>query len=169
MLTSTYLRLLSTALILSLAGPALAQARRNDSPLAAGAPTDQPVALTGEYASSLREFEQLIAPAVKQAHKTLPKARQRFTAGLPAGQAFFLTTRIFDTDGRFEQVFVRVKNWSSGTVQGLISNELNVVQQYKPGQLITFPETAVLDWTISTADGREEGNFVGKLLDSLQR
>lgn len=169
MLSFAYLRLLSTAFALSLACSALAQSGRNDSPLAAGAPTDRPVALTGEDASSLREFEQLIAPAVKQARKTLPKAQQRFRAGLPSGQAFFLTTRIFDANGRFEQVFVRVKNWSGGTVQGLISNELNVVQQYKPGQLITFPETAVLDWTISTADGREEGNFIGKLLDSLQR
>lgn len=163
------LPVLGVVLALSTTSPAHAQSGRNDAPLATSAPTDQPLTLIGESASSLQEFDRLIAPAVKQARKTLPKARQRFSAGLPAGQVFFLTTRIFDADGRYEQVFVRVKNWSGNTVQGLISNELNVVQQYQPGQLITFPTAAVLDWTISTADGREEGNFVGKLLDSLQR
>ncbi|NVO32630.1 DUF2314 domain-containing protein [Hymenobacter lapidiphilus] len=135
----------------------------------AAAPTDKPRTVAGTDADqSLREFDKLIAPAVKQARRTLPAAKKRFLAGLPAGQAFYLTTRIFDADGKYEQVFIRVQEWTGATARGLISNELNLVQQYQPGQSISLPESAVLDWTITTADGREEGNFVGKLIDSLQ-
>ena len=34
---------------------------------------------------------------------------------------------------------------------------------------LSFPETAVLDWTIRYADGREEGNFVGRYLEAANR
>lgn len=161
---------LVAALLLAAAGfTAQAQQPRNAAPVSAAAPTDQPLNLTNtEAGQELAQFEKLLAPAVKQARKTLPQAKKRFLAGLPSGQTFFLTTRIFDADGRFEQVFIRVKDWSGTTVTGLISNELNLVQQYKTGQTIRFPEKAILDWTITSADGREEGNFVGKLIDSLQ-
>ena len=66
-------------------------------------------------------------------------------------------------------MFVRVKEWSGTTVKGIISNDLNMVRSYQPGQLITFPESAVLDWTVTSPDGGEEGNFVGKLMDAQQR
>ncbi|WP_185816797.1 DUF2314 domain-containing protein [Hymenobacter metallilatus] len=148
----------------------LAQQPRNEAPLAPNAPTDRPLTITGTSAeAALRDFDKLLAPAVKQARKTLPRARQRFTKGLPAGQAFFLTTRIFDPSGAYEQVFVRVQEWEGTTVKGIISNDLDVVRSFRPGQLISFPESAVLDWTITTPDGKEEGNFVGKLLDARQR
>ncbi|WP_165768151.1 DUF2314 domain-containing protein [Hymenobacter amundsenii] len=170
MSSSLHLRALAATLLLSAAGLAAhAQTPRNEAPVSAAAPTDQPLALAStEAGASLREFDRLIAPAVKQARKTLPHAKKRFLAGLPAGQAFFLTTRIFDSNGNYEQVFIRVKDWSGTTVQGLISSELNLVQQYQAGQLIRFPEKAILDWTIATPDGGEEGNFVGKFIDSLQ-
>lgn len=158
-----------SALLLVLLPLALPLTVCGQAPAAAAAPTDQPQLLAGtEVVQSLQQFDKLIAPAVKQARKTLPAAKKRFAAGLPAGQAFYLTTRIFDADGKYEQVFVRVQAWRGATVQGRISNELNLVQQYQSGQVISFPESAVLDWTITTADGGEEGNFVGKLIDSLQ-
>ncbi|MET4105751.1 DUF2314 domain-containing protein [Hymenobacter sp. UYP22] len=157
------------ALLLS-SQAAVAQQPRNEAPLASTAPTDRPVAIAGTSAEAeLRAFDKLLAPAIKQARRTLPQAKQRFLKGLPAGHAFFLTTRIFDPSGAYEQVFVRVREWNGTTVKGIISNDLNVVRSYQPGQLITFPESAVLDWTVAMPDGGEEGNFVGKFLDAQQR
>ncbi len=170
MSTSSFFRALAATLLLSAASlAAQAQTLRNDIPVSAAAPTDQPLALAGtEAVRELREFDRLIAPAVKEARKTLPQAKKRFLAGLPAGQAFYLTTRIFDANGNHEQVFIRVKDWSGAGIEGRISNELRLVQQYQAGQLIRFPEKAILDWTIVTPDGSEEGNFVGRFIDSLQ-
>lgn len=145
-----------------------AQQPHNNASLSPNAPTDKPLKLAGtENDYNLQQFEKLIAPAVKQARRTLPQAKKRFQTGLADGLAFFLTTRIYDADGRFEQVFVRVQEWQGSSIKGVIASDLAVVQQYQAGQLIEFPEKAVLDWTISQPNGSEEGNFVGKLIDSL--
>jgi hypothetical protein len=46
-----------------------------------------------------------------------------------------------------------------------------ISRAFRPGrhssrQSITVPESEVLDWTIARPDGSEEGNFIGKYLDS---
>lgn len=147
----------------------MAQQQSNNAPLANNAPTDRPISIVStEEGKQLQAFEAVIAPAVKQARKTLPQAKKRYQLGLPADEAFFLTTRIFDADGKFEQVFVRVTNWEKDKVTGTIANDLGTVKQYQINQSITFPEKAVFDWTIAKPDGSEEGNYVGKLIDTLQ-
>ncbi|ALD22335.1 hypothetical protein AM218_15370 [Hymenobacter sp. DG25A] len=144
--------------------PAQVQAQKK------AAPTEQPSGLAGtEQADVLREWDKTIAKPVKQAQKTLPSVKKRYAAGLPAGQTLYLTTRLFDSNGQFEQVFVQVTSWQGNEVTGTLANHLELVQQYQPNQAITFPEQAVLDWTITTPDGREEGNFVGKFIDQLQQ
>ena len=162
--------LLTAALGLPLAPPAWAQATPAPGP---PAPADRPVLVAAEAAenpaAAVAALDRLIAPAVRQARATLPKARRRFLAGLPAGQAFFVTTRLQDPDGTFEQVFVQVTQWSGSQVQGTVASELGVVKTYRQNQSVTFPAAAVLDWTISRPDGSEEGNYVGKLLDAAQK
>lgn len=144
--------------------------QNNTAPVVPNAPTNRPLVLIGtKEGAKLKAFEKIIAPAVKEAQKTLPQAKQRFLLGLPSDEAFFLTTRIYDTDGSFEQVFIRVTNWESTTVIGTIANELRAVQQYHPNQSIEFPEKDILDWTITKSDGSEEGNFVGRFIDILQQ
>jgi uncharacterized protein YegJ (DUF2314 family) len=144
----------------------------NDGELAPNAPADRPVSVTAkrnEIATALATFDRQLAPAVKQARATLPQAKRRFLKGLPSGHIFFLTTRLVDPDGLFEQVFVRVRQWEGTNVSGEIANELGTVKTYRQGQLINFPESAVLDWTISRPDGTEEGNYVGKLMEAGNR
>ena len=153
--------------------PALAQqAPTSNASLAPNAPVDRPISIAGtpvETSAALAAHNKLIAPAAKQARATLPQAKRRYLQGLPEGQIFFVTTVLTDPDGKFEQVFVRVKQWQKNQVSGLIANDLNTVTTFRPNQLITFPESAVLDWTISRPDGTEEGNYIGKLLDAEGR
>jgi uncharacterized protein YegJ (DUF2314 family) len=166
------LLLLATFLAFGLPAMAQKQASANDAPLAPNAPTDRPVSVVSsltEASTALIAFRKHIAPAVKQGKATLPQAKRRFLQGLPEGQTFFVTTYLTDPDGRFEQVFVRVKRWQEKQVSGLIANELGNVKSFQQNQLITFPESAVLDWTISRPDGTEEGNYIGKLLDADNR
>lgn len=138
----------------------------NDAPLSEHAPTDKPHNIVGT--EGLEEYDKLIEPYVQKARKALPKAKKKYIKGLKKGEAFFLTTRIYDTEGRFEQIFVRVTEWKKDQVKGTIANELNAVQGYRYGQEIEFPEMAVLDWLITKPNGEEEGNFVGKYLDTLR-
>ncbi|GAA3920273.1 hypothetical protein GCM10022406_03340 [Hymenobacter algoricola] len=136
------------------------------APAVVAAPAD---AVSVDPAQSLLLFDQLIAAPVQEALRTLPQAQQRYQAGLKPGETFFLTTRLVDPDGRFEQVFVLVKQWEGAYVQGTIANKLETVTSYTTGQEIEFTTKAVLDWTLIRANGFEEGNYVGKFLDIQNR
>ncbi|HYX28004.1 MAG TPA: hypothetical protein VE863_05515 [Pyrinomonadaceae bacterium] len=136
-----------------------------NSPLSPDAPADQPKAVTAE---GFRKFEDAIKPYVEQARKTYPEAKQRYLGGLPPKHVFFVTARLFDASGRFEQVFVEVKEIKRGIIRGVIASEMNVVKTYKYGDEYSLPEFELIDWTISKPDGTEEGNFVGKFLDTYR-
>ena len=136
--------------LLLTAAPALAQTR-----------PDQPVD------THVREMDRQIAPAVKQARATLPQTKRRYLAGLPAGTTLYVTTRISDTDGDpQEQVFVKVTQWRGTVIKGVLDNDLQAVKTFRRGETVTVQEAAVLDWTINGPGGRQEGNYVGKLLQA---
>ena len=107
-------------------------------------------------------------PYVAQARATYPAAKQRFLSGLPTGSAFFLTVRLTDPQERIEQVFIKVDKIENDRVTGKIWSDIKRVSGYSLGQTYEFPEQDLLDWLISNSDGTEEGNFVGKFLDTWQ-
>jgi len=138
-----------------------------------GAPPyeDRPIDATGDEYLAL---DEAMRPYVEEARRTYPEARARALAGLPPGAAFYVTTRLSDGRGRFEQVFVAVRGFASsteggpGVVWGDIASEIRTVEGYELGQEVTVREADILDWTIVHADGQEEGNVVGKFLDTYE-
>ena len=128
-------------------------------------PSDRPFH-TDSAASAC--VDRAIQARIAEARRTFPRALQLFATGLPAGHHFSVTTRLHDRTGHFEQVFVRADSIARDTVFGRIASEIGFVQGFRSGQAypVSFPN--VLDWTIVRADGTEDGNFVGKYLDSLQ-
>lgn len=149
---------LTVLITLLVSGPVLGQ-------LAPNAPKDQPQAVGETQKNAL---EKAIAPYVAKAKETYPAARARYLAGLPKGETFFVTTRLHDASGHMEQVFIRVARIDAGKVSGRISSPLQLVTGYRPGQDYTFPESELIDWLIAKPDGTEEGNFVGKFLDTYR-
>jgi uncharacterized protein YegJ (DUF2314 family) len=133
-------------------------------PLAPNRPQDKPHAVVDPRAD-----DEAIAPYVARAQKTYPDAKRRYLKGLPSGCVFFVTTRIRDSDERWEQVFVRVQTIQGDLITGVISNQLTVVHGFRAGQVYSFKERELLDWLIANPDGSEEGNVVGKFWDSLSR
>lgn len=142
-----------------------ATAAAQEASVAPNAPKDKPVSATGD---EVRQFEEAIRPHVETARKTYPQAKERFLKGLPPKHTLFITTRLRDAAGRFEQVFVAVSEIKGGRISGHIWSDITSVSGYKPGDPYTFPEGELIDWTISRPDGTEEGNFVGKFLDTYQ-
>jgi uncharacterized protein YegJ (DUF2314 family) len=130
-------------------------------------PTDKPLAAPN--ANDVQSVERAIAPYIKQAKATLPQAKEKYLKGLPKGEHFSVTTKIHDADGKFEQVFVGVTSWEGETIKGLLISDLITLHDHKVGESITLKQSDVLDWTISKPDGSEEGNFVGKFLDSYHQ
>jgi len=111
-------------------------------------------------------MDAVLAPYVETARKTLPAVKERFLKGLPADQQLSVTTRLFDTDDRrMEQVFVKVVSWSGENIEGILASEVKL-SNHKCGEPLLVLESDVVDWTIVHPDGSEEGNVVGKFLDT---
>ena len=146
---------------------AIAGLGQNSGNVAPNAPPDKPVRANSQ--DEVARIEEAIKPYLEKAKQTYPEARRRFLAGLPPKHGFFLTTRLHDKEGHFEQTFIAVSEIKDGTVKGRIANELTTVAGYKQGDEYTFPESDILDWTITRPDGTEEGNFIGKFLDEYQK
>ena len=135
----------------------------DDPVLSPSAPKDKPTPVT-----SMTRFDKAIAPLVAKARATYPQAKQRYLAGLPAGQAFFLTARLTDITGRSEQVFIAVQSIRDGTVSGRIWSDVLQVKGYRRGETYSFREYELIDWLITKPDGSEEGNLVGNFLDTYK-
>lgn len=134
--------------------------------LSENAPKDKPISNT---ASQMEEFFRAIEPYSNEAKKTYPEAKQKFLDDLPQGENLFLTTRLHDIEDRVEQVFILVKEIQGNTIKGVIYNDVRIVSGFEFGQEYEFPETEVYDWLISKPDGSEDGNYIGKFLDTYQR
>jgi tetratricopeptide (TPR) repeat protein len=125
-------------------------------------PVDKPFA--GERA----KLDEMLKPYIEQARKTLPEIKARYQKGLPEKETLSVTTRLFGKDGRMEQVFVTVKNWNDDKINGLLASKV-ALEDHREGEALSVAEADVLDWTIVRADGSEEGNLIGKYLDSVQK
>ena len=134
--------------------------------LSENAPQDNPISI--DTNDQMKAFFIALEPYTKQALESYPGARMKFMKGLPKGESFFLTTRLKDDFGQIEQVFVLVKSISDNVVSGVIFNDIQIVSGFRNGQRHSFPENEIIDWLITKPDGTEEGNFVGKYIDSIQ-
>jgi hypothetical protein len=153
--------IISFLLATSIAASAQTAARPKSLP-------DKPVHLSDQQ--RVAQLEQAVAPYIAKARKTYPAVKKRFLAGLPAKYIFSLTTKLWNrSHTRFEVVFVAVDRIKEGTVFGHVATHTVQPVGYRFGDAISFPESQVIDWTIVRPDGSEEGNAVGKFLDSYQR
>jgi hypothetical protein len=163
-MTSRHLALLF-ALVFGCAVSGFSQEPAKLSPLAPNAPKDQPQPIKSDQ---VKAFEEAIKPYVEKARKTYPDAKERFLAGLPPKHVFFVTAQLHDSTGRWEQVFIEVREIKDGIIKGIIASDINTVLGYKAGDKYSLPESELMDWTVSKPDGTEEGNFVGKFLETYK-
>jgi hypothetical protein len=147
-------------LLLSISLPALVACQNN-------APKDKLVPANGD--EQVKKYEEAIAPSVKKARETLPEAKKKYLAGLPPKQIFYVTIKLYDAPKKsYEQAFIMVNEWKGETIYGTIDSDLSMIRTHSRGEKLTCTESEVLDWTISKPDGTEEGNFVGKFLETYR-
>lgn len=153
-------KLKATMLAVAIAATSAGAAAQNGV-LAPNAPKDAPV-----HSDSAMQLHTQIAPYVAQARASYPPAKARYLAGLPKDQNFFVTVALTDNFGHEEMVFIFVRRIAGSDVSGVLASDILSVKGYAKGQAITVPETRILDWLISKPDGSEEGNVVGRYLDT---
>jgi hypothetical protein len=128
-------------------------------------PPDRPQTLDSAARACLHRASE---PRIERAVATLPAAIDRFQAGLGQGRQFFVTVRIFDPQGREEQVFVSIDSVRADTLVGRLDSDIGLVSEFHRGNRFLVLRDAVIDWTITQPDGTEEGNLLGKMMDTLQ-
>ena len=114
------------------------------------------------------EFERLRQPYVEKARKTYPEAKERFQAGLPKGYRFFVTVD-FQEHNVHENGFLQVRQIAKGMVTAIVATKFQKITSPRYAESIVIPETRILDWTITSPNGSEEGNYVGKFLDEYYK
>ncbi|RSK46448.1 hypothetical protein [Hymenobacter perfusus] len=97
---------------------------------------------------------------LREAQRTLGTARQRFQQGLPPDTRLYLTARVLNEAATPELVIVALETWQGRQLRGHILRA--GAAQLVP---VEFSEAAVQDWLLLHADGREEGNYLGKYWD----
>ena len=140
----------------------------------AAAQAAAPVVLTAATAPAgvrpaLARDQTALADPVREALRTLPQAKKKFLAGLPDGDQFLLSVRVVASDTSFRQASARVLGWRGTTVQALLLPAAADSATPAEPTPVSFPETAVVDWTLLRASGREEGNYVGRYTDTARQ
>ena len=136
--------------------------------LAPNAPRDRPVSAT--LNCQVAAMKRAIAPMSAAARASFPSARERFEHGLPPHYTFFASTWLHDSAGREELVFVAVDSvtgsGAASRITGRIWSPVQLVRGFAYRQPYTFALPDLVDWMISRPDGSEEGNAVGKFMDT---
>lgn len=118
----------------------------------------------------LEALHRAIAPLSAAARVSFPAARERFERGLPPHETFFVSTWLRDSAGREELVFVAVDSVTgagdAARIAGRIWSPVELVRGYSYRQPYTFGGADLVGWMIARPDGSEEGNEVGKLMDT---
>ena len=121
----------------------------------------------------LAATDSVTAPLVSQARASYPAAKTRYLAGLPPRHSFFVVTYLRDSLDQKERVFIAVDSLESTSgpearIYGRIWNDINLVHGFVPFQAYSFAQADLLDWMFSRPDGTEEGNLIGKFLETWE-
>jgi Uncharacterized protein conserved in bacteria len=143
--------------------PAGLQAQNTLSP---NSPRDKPV--VSEDECQLRAWTKAIQPFVDSARMTYPAAKARYLSGAVPRNTFFVTMRLTDEQKKIEQIFVTVDSIRTTRIYGRIASQIEIVHGYRYGQPIDLAESDLMDWMFAKPDGSEEGNVVGKFMDTYK-
>ena len=115
------------------------------------------------------EMSKLIAPYIEKAKATFPAVKKKYIAGDYVREKRVLDVQInlVDKDGTKEMVFVFVTQCLGDRFQGIVTNEIQLLKEYKKGDEVSFTQDQIRNWVVVDSLGNEEGNFVGKAIEAF--
>ena len=125
-------------------------------------------AVEDQFAGMTPELQKFLNPYIEKAKASFPAVKQKYIAGdyVREKRSMYVQIDLKDKNGTKEMAFVRVI-WCAGTkFQGILANEMYYVKEYKNGDTLSFGENQVANWVVADAEGKEEGNYVGKAIDA---
>lgn len=107
--------------------------------------------------------EEIMAASLRAKAK-LPELKILFNDGLD--QATLLLKAPFTTDdGGNEWMWIEVTRWVSLEIVGILQNDPYHIKGLKSGAKVTVQQEDIFDYILYKADGTQEGNETGKLIE----
>ncbi len=106
--------------------------------------------------------------ASKRARARLPALRKAFARGLPPGEYLQVKAPFPTPKKSSEWMWVEVIAWKGDEIRGLLRNEPFDIPDLHAGQVVAVREQDVFDYIRHYADGREEGNETGRIIEKMQ-
>ena len=106
--------------------------------------------------------------ASKAANAKLPALREAFRRGLQPGEYIQVKAPFATPDGGNEWMWVEVTSWDGDVISGLLRNEPANIPGLHAGQMVKVSQSKVFDYIRRDANGHEDGNETGKILQRLQ-
>lgn len=125
-------------------------------------------AVEDQFAGMTPELQKFINPYIDKAKATFPAVKQKYIAGdyVRENRSMYVQIDLTGKDGTKEMAFIRVIWCAGAKFQGILANEMYFVNEYTNGDTLSFGENQVVNWVVADAEGREEGNYVGKAIDA---
>jgi len=121
---------------------------------------------TEESVSRVKHNEELLA-ASKRAKEKLPQLQAAFQKGLQPGENIQLKAPFAVPGGGQEFMWVEVTTWQGRKIKGLLRNEPVNIPGLHGGQIVEVNSAEVFDYLRVFADGRQEGNETGAIIQRL--
>ena len=112
----------------------------------------------------VRHTEDLLA-ASRKAKEKLPALREAFQKGLAPGEFIQVKAPFRVPTGGNEWMWVEVTAWTGSEIKGLLKNEPFNIPNLHGGQEVTVLQDDVFDYIRRRADGTQEGNETGKIIE----
>lgn len=110
-----------------------------------------------------------VLEASKRAQAKFESYRKRFEAGLAPGEHIMVKAPFKTETGGNEWMWVEVVKWKGGEISGLLRNDPDFVPGLHAGATVRVKQAEIFDYIRYTADGKEEGNETGPLLEQSAR
>lgn len=109
--------------------------------------------------------DEAILAASQQAKARLPALQRIFARGLAPGERIILKAPFARDDEGNEWMWVEVLKWpEQGKVTGILQNDPYYVKKLRAGSRVLIKPEEVFDYVYYKADGTEEGNETGRLM-----
>lgn len=121
----------------------------------------------GSGESTLRNVKsdsEAMEAAHMQAVSELPRAKQRFAAGLQPGE-MLIVKHGFPTGGdQHEFMWLSVNTWRGDRLTCQLMNSPEIRRDLRTGQIVELLEAELFDWAIMRPDGEIEGGYTNRVV-----
>jgi len=120
-------------------------------------------------AISYVKHNQALLAASEAARARLPGLQRSLAQGLAPGEYILVKAPFATPQGGQEWMWVEVTAWKGDVITGMLKNEPFNIPTLHGGQQVRVSQAQVFDYIRRFADGREEGNETGRLIEQQHK